>query len=39
MERRIHSEVIDSGARVVVVDNITFLRHDNEKARNAASAT
>jgi archaellum biogenesis ATPase FlaH len=28
-------EVVDSSAKIVVVDNITFLRQENEKARNA----
>jgi hypothetical protein len=32
---KFQQEVVESRARVVVVDNITFLRQENEKARNA----
>lgn len=30
------AEILNSGARVVVIDNLTFLRTDNEKARDAS---
>ena len=33
---KMEKEIIKTGVRIIVVDNLTYLRHDNEKAKEAA---
>jgi hypothetical protein len=32
----IEVEIVDTGAKIIIIDNITFLRDDNERAKDAA---